>query len=343
VRETNPPGYVSTNAIPGNDAEYVDDDTLRVRATLPAGGASTNNLFGDRICSCGGDSYEEDDTPAQANLLVTGEANKQAHTFCDDATDWVKFTARAGSIYTITTSSWGQRADTFVALFEADGSTLLAANDDYAGTTDFSSRIVWQAAKDGTYLVRITNRAQIAGCDTEYDLWLETKVIYNQFLPFVVRNFDKATVTGFKGLLSTTGIINHSCPDAYETDDTWQQAHGVESGVAQIHSFDSDPRGFAADKDFVEFEAAAGRTVTFTVGPVTNTQTLLELYDRKGAVLDETGTTQLVWMPEADGRYFLSVSPMAASFGCADEVGYRLLMEQEPIFRLLLPLVVKDY
>jgi hypothetical protein len=113
--------------------------------------------------------------------------------------------------------------------------------------------------------------------------------------------------------------------------------------VLQIHSFDSDPQGFAADKDFVAFELIAGQTVTFTVGPITNTQTLLELYDRKGAVLPETGTTQLIWTPAKDGRYFLSVSPMTTTHGCADQVGYGLLMEQDPRFKLLLPLVVKDY
>ncbi|MGH2593681.1 MAG: beta strand repeat-containing protein [Anaerolineae bacterium] len=46
VTETNPPGYVSTNAIPGNSAVKVNLDTLRV-SPLTVGAASANNTFGD--------------------------------------------------------------------------------------------------------------------------------------------------------------------------------------------------------------------------------------------------------------------------------------------------------
>ncbi|MGC9334341.1 MAG: SdrD B-like domain-containing protein, partial [Anaerolineae bacterium] len=46
VSEANPEGYVSTNAIPGNDANKLDNDTLRVG--LPsAPSTSSDNLFGD--------------------------------------------------------------------------------------------------------------------------------------------------------------------------------------------------------------------------------------------------------------------------------------------------------
>ncbi len=48
VTETNPPGYVSTNAIPGNDAAKFDLDTLRINP-LTAGLASAGNYFGDVV------------------------------------------------------------------------------------------------------------------------------------------------------------------------------------------------------------------------------------------------------------------------------------------------------
>jgi uncharacterized repeat protein (TIGR01451 family) len=53
VTETNPVGYRSTNAIPGNDAIKVDDDTLKVSA-LDGGSTSAGNLFGDILDSGGG-------------------------------------------------------------------------------------------------------------------------------------------------------------------------------------------------------------------------------------------------------------------------------------------------
>ena len=53
VAETNPVGYISTNAIPGNAARKENNDTLRIR---PLGGGSTSagNLFGDVLDSGGG-------------------------------------------------------------------------------------------------------------------------------------------------------------------------------------------------------------------------------------------------------------------------------------------------
>ena len=47
VSETNPDGYVSTNAIPGNAASKLDNDNLIVTNTLAGGSTSSGNYFGD--------------------------------------------------------------------------------------------------------------------------------------------------------------------------------------------------------------------------------------------------------------------------------------------------------
>jgi uncharacterized repeat protein (TIGR01451 family) len=172
VVETDPSDYLSTTP-----------NEVAVDVTLGHGYAVD---FGDvsETVPCGKDIYEEDDTFQQAREFVVGTS--QAHQFCDDATDWVKLTTRANSVYTITTSSWGQRADTFLALFDTDGHTLLAANDDY--TTDYSSRIVWQAPANGIYYSRITNRDGVIGHNTDYDLWIEDQDPLSLYLPVVMRN-----------------------------------------------------------------------------------------------------------------------------------------------------------
>jgi hypothetical protein len=251
------------------------------------------------------------------------------------------FSAQASYIYTITTSSWGQRTDTFLTLFDTDGTTVLLANDDYADTTDFSSRIVWQAPANGVYYVRITNRTQLSGCDTEYEVWLEAKEMYRLFLPVVTNGFGPSAATGTRALFAPTGIINHICPDPYETDDTWQTAQPITADLWQSHSFDSDPRGFAADKDFVWFSAKAGRTVTFTLAPINNTQPLMELYDKEGVALDISDSSQLVWTPNVDGRFYLGVRPLTTIFGCVDAVGYGLLLTEEPLYELYLPVLYR--
>jgi uncharacterized repeat protein (TIGR01451 family) len=146
---------------------------------------------GGVVIACPLDAYEDDDTMAQAKEVQAGYMPAQSHTFCDDSTDWSFFTARAGEVYTITTSAWGARADTLLALFDADGHTLLRVNDDCPGSTDHSSCIVWAAPADGSYYVRTTNQGDVIGCQTEYDLWIEHSVEVGlwMYLPLVVRDY----------------------------------------------------------------------------------------------------------------------------------------------------------
>jgi len=144
--------------------------------------------FGDiEVTVCPIDTHEEDDTAAQARWFII-DSSAQAHNFCDDATDWVKFTAQVFAVYTITTSAYGQRADTILTLFDTDGQTELAANDDYPGATDHSSRIVWEASARDDYYVRITNQHALTGRGTDYLLWITRDSPPVMYLPLVVRN-----------------------------------------------------------------------------------------------------------------------------------------------------------
>jgi hypothetical protein len=352
VVETDLPGYSSTTPneveveIAMNEGYRVDFGDV---PTLP-------------LPSCDPDSYEEDDIASQAASLRIGSlkiGTRQEHNFCDDATDWNTFIAQAGEVYTITTSSWGPRADTFLTLFDTDGRTFLMANDDSPGTTDYSSRMVWQAPTDGIYYVRTTNRAGLTGSLTDYDLWIEHREKSKIYLPLLVRNYTRLRVVYLPlsardygtmfvatsdAVLYPTGIISHTCPDAYEIDDTREQARPIEAGALQVHSFDSEPvYSYAADKDFVWFDIEARQTVTFAITTFTNTLTLLELYDEYGSVLNVTGTTQLTWTASAAGHYYLSISPLTTdTFGCSYEVGYNLLAEVSPIRVIYLPLIVRD-
>jgi hypothetical protein len=334
VVETDPPNYESTTL---NDVQV--DVVLGNGYEVNFGDVEAGSI---PTCTCPADGYEEDDVAVEAVRLPAGQM--QLHDFCDDATDWITFTAQAGAFYTITTAAWGQRADTALALYDTDARTLLAFSDDFSGTTDFSSRIVWQAQADGVYYVRTSNRARLTGCHTEYELWIEEKVevgVY-LYLPLVMREYGPAAAG--RPELYPQGIITHTCPDAYEVDDTWQQAHAILPGVPQVHSFDSDPQLYAADKDYVWFLIEPGDTLTLTVAQLTNTQTLLELYDGLGTFLGVTGTTRLVVESPTGGRYIVGVSPVnPTSAGCAHEVGYALLISKPERFTVYLPLVMREY
>jgi hypothetical protein len=85
--------------------------------------------------------------------------------------------------------------------------------------------------------------------------------------------------------------------------------------------------------------------VHFDVTQAVNTQTLLELVDENGELINVTGTTQLQWTAESSGRYYLGVSPMnSMEFGCTDTVSYDLTVTIEvpdTTPTIYLPFIVK--
>lgn len=132
------------------------------------------------------DPYEgatRDDYFENASTLTT--AGQPGHTFDQWMDkDWMKFEAEAGVIYVIQTTNLhpvsdpsGYFADTVMTLFEDDGVTQLAENDDYDGSTN-ASQIRWQAPADGTYYIKIRNyNPGFFGCDVGYD------VLFSEFKP----------------------------------------------------------------------------------------------------------------------------------------------------------------
>ncbi len=329
--ETDPAGYTSTTP-----------NEVQVFVSL---GNSYRVDYGDYpLCTCPPDNFENDDSQAEAKLISVGLWGMQERTFCDDATDWITFTAETGGVYTITIDSYGQRADTFLALYDTNGENLLAANDDYQGAPDYSSQIIWQAPVSGVYYIHVTNRSGLTWCQTNYKLWVveQPQINLRYFLPIIYKN-NQYNFYGIKDLplANPDGVIYHVCPDTYEVDDTWEQARAIVPGELQLHSFDSNPLIYSADKDVLSFDVSAYDVVTFTVVTITNTQTLLELFDENGNALDISGTTQIIWRVLKAGHYYLSVSPMMQTFGCSDVVGYQIRMDRSVNPKIYLPIIKK--
>jgi len=136
---------------------------------------------GLNICVAAPDAYENDDGGfAGANWINSS----QPHNFdrLNDE-DWVKFDAVAGQEYLITTHDLDMYADTYLYLYAPDGTTMLAANDDYS--TSLASQIAWTAPDDGTYYVKVQQwNPHRAGCGTSYTLSIASEFIY---LPTIMR------------------------------------------------------------------------------------------------------------------------------------------------------------
>ncbi|MEO0074431.1 MAG: SMP-30/gluconolactonase/LRE family protein, partial [candidate division WOR-3 bacterium] len=125
------------------------------------------------MCLASADTFEDDNSAAQAPLITVGNP-PQVHNlhFAGDS-DWVRFSATAGVSYTLETSDLGPGADTYLYLYDTDGATLLASNDDYGGT--LASRIEWSAPADGTYFAVVRHwNPNAGGCGTAYKLILLT-------------------------------------------------------------------------------------------------------------------------------------------------------------------------
>ncbi len=144
-----------------------------------------------QICTTSADGKEPDNSYAAAKRITTN-GTQQSHNFhAAGDRDWLKFTATAGVTYTLATANTGGHADTMLSLYDTNGTTLLAFNDDDPDNWP-ASRLAWGARRDGTYYVKVEHWDPHAyGCTTAYDVSItETgrfEVSQNVFLPLILK------------------------------------------------------------------------------------------------------------------------------------------------------------
>lgn len=100
------------------------------------------------------DPYEDDGTPAQAQILASGSGQHRTFDRLADQ-DWMAFTALQGITYTIQTTQLAPTVDTILTLYDQDQTTILAENDDVNG--ELSSMLIWKAPTSGTYYINVRN------------------------------------------------------------------------------------------------------------------------------------------------------------------------------------------
>ncbi|HLF90345.1 MAG TPA: SdrD B-like domain-containing protein, partial [Anaerolineales bacterium] len=119
LMETNPGGYLSTNAIPGNNASKIDHDTLLI-GSLSGGLTSSGNLFGDVLASnvavISGTVFDDSDENGQfnggesgiPNVLVTLEYETGSTvSILTDSNGEYQFTAAPGAMLRILSAGPG--------------------------------------------------------------------------------------------------------------------------------------------------------------------------------------------------------------------------------------------
>jgi hypothetical protein len=106
-------------------------------------------LAGVTSCLAAEDAYEDDSGPATAKPLIPG--NSQTHTIGGPGDeDWHVLGASYGQFYALNTTGLAAGVDTRLRLVAADGTSVLAANDD-SGATTLASAMGWSPPTPGTY------------------------------------------------------------------------------------------------------------------------------------------------------------------------------------------------
>jgi C1A family cysteine protease/predicted secreted protein len=174
------------------------------------------------------DAYEPDDTFNEASTITVNGA-AQHHTFHeDDDVDWAKFSVTAGDVYTITTSNLGANNDTVLQLYDTDGTTELASNDNCPGSGLASCINNWTAPDSDTYFIKVHRYLNSLGGGS-------VKV----YLPIVMQSGGGYTSMDYGYNLSV--IDNNLCNDTqvvqnggFESGNTiWVQSSGPYDIIGQ--------------------------------------------------------------------------------------------------------------
>ncbi|MCB9150838.1 MAG: trypsin-like serine protease [Caldilineaceae bacterium] len=101
-----------------------------------------------------GDEYETDDSRTTANEISVDGALQEHNFHHEQDIDWFKFSAEKGVSYLIDTDSPLLLTDTLLWLYDQDGVTPLAYNDDQQSDIN-SASLLWKAPATGTYYFQV--------------------------------------------------------------------------------------------------------------------------------------------------------------------------------------------
>lgn len=232
-----------------------------------------------------GDAYEPDNTYRQAKTIgTTGVAQTHTIHLARDV-DWMKFNATKGVNYNIETLNLRNGADTVLELYDRNGVTRLALNDDWNGS--LASRIVWTAPRTATYFIRVrdfnTRRAGVG-----YDVRISAAVT-DAYEPNDIPSRAKSIGT-------TGGIQTHTIHRAGDVD--WMKFSAT---VALRYTIET-------------LNLRNGADTVLELYSTNGTTRLAVNDDRSGA----SYASRLVWTAPRTGTYYIRVrdySSLAAGVG----------------------------
>jgi len=221
---------------------YMQTDSAGV---VPDANKANNILSsGVEVCLANPDAFEGDNAVAQAATLTINQV--QSHNFSSAGDqDWVKFSAEGGKEYTFSTRNLGAAADTYLYLYDTDGTTLLLTNDDTEDT--LASQIKWIAPATGVYFLLVRHwNPNVAGCGASYELLWETvqaeATCFDKIPAQGITLFTEPTCAGEAKNFSTLGWLSLSNTEFNDNVSSITVAVGQS---AEIFDNDSEETGLA--------------------------------------------------------------------------------------------------
>lgn len=146
---------VFNNELPLRSQISLEDFYLAWRGqVVPADVTATAAILENRGIRYTADAYESNNTPATATLIASSTTLTNTIFPAADQ-DWFKFTVGLGDTVTAETLNLRDGADTVVEIYDSNGTTVLASNDDRT-TADVSSYLRHEFTASGTFYLRVT-------------------------------------------------------------------------------------------------------------------------------------------------------------------------------------------
>ncbi len=158
----------------------------------------------------GPDSYEVDDSFAQATKILLNSGVPQRHNFhLDDDQDWVKFDGIKDQVVEIKVSRVGGDADVVLEGYDTDGTTRVWGPWSWGGTGEGEFK-EWVPSENGTFYVKTMQpEGHFPGEDTGYDLEINRPIgvllVVNVIDLFTDKPISGAEITTTLPLSGNTG------------------------------------------------------------------------------------------------------------------------------------------
>lgn len=278
--------------------EFDDDSGVGVRAskilwTSPATGTyfvkvdNFNEELGTYVLGIASTDSSGDDhgNDAGSATSINSHSNTAGNIGTADDVDWFAVDVLLGNEYTVETVL-GTLTDTQLRIYDTDGTTVLASNDDVSQGV-LSSRIVWTAPTTGTYFVEVDNFNTQVGTYTLELTPTASEIVGRHIF------YDGSAFDGDAGVHSAN---DDAALDSSKEALMEEQAAAFENYTGYTHGITGvfvDIKNLASTPAAEDFQFRIGNSADPTTWAALATAPTVDV--RPGAGVDNSSRVSLIW------------------------------------------------